>query len=729
MIKFLPWKHGFDTSVYKYRKHDIADIIYNLGKDLSLDSYSIRYVIQRFKNEGWTFIAKTLPKLEQVLYQSLELGFFPRSDVTNFAYSGKTLKLFARLFRKIYDKKGFVKPNYCKLAFMSIVQFCGYWYKVCTPYSQSVEQLSVAKFLEIDKKIEKVNKRYFSKEKYATNFRKSLYHFTRSFYDSAVPSWDSVLGVSKPRFGPGTYAGKSDFDPAMLGLTNRESDMWWLRKHPIKDVFHVTKDELPYLGAFEVLKWRNKPPQEPLSSGMFPEFKKDIKDPLLPYETYSTNSLPARPVFRPVLVDEDTAPHSELLLVPKNTKGPRTIVREPAHRLRMQMAFFDYHSDYMEWRSGGNIQFTDQSRNKELARISSITGENATIDLSSASDSVSYRIIADLFRDINSVSVPIRKFRSTKCKLPNQGGLLSLNKLAGMGSGFTFPMLSYLCYASVCVSVHLETGESFSSIRPKVYTYGDDLIVPTEWIDFALKGLETVGFSINKDKSFVGTLNSKFRESCGGNYANGEDITITRLRQSAGTARDFPKPTMLSHLIETNKGVDSAFCGGLLQLERHCRQLVLAGLYFTANEYYKLIEKLIGDFLLPRSERDIRDGNPPPIYKLPIATGVFPGLCRYVPEVLYNFEYDRFGRYNEHRVLVPSTKLAKDVISGEDPYMYEVLERLELADALSKSDDAQKREALSILFADERGSGITIPNSLGLVWRKVSTIKCLAQPT
>jgi hypothetical protein len=60
-----------------------------------------------------------------------------------------------------------------------------------------------------------------------------------------------------------------------------------------------------------------------------------------------------------------------------------------------------------------------------------------------------------------------------------------------------------------------------------VYVYGDDIIVRSDFADTAIQVLESVGLRVNTNKSFVHSL---FRESCGGEYYNGWDVTPVRLR-------------------------------------------------------------------------------------------------------------------------------------------------------------------------------------------------------
>jgi hypothetical protein len=61
-----------------------------------------------------------------------------------------------------------------------------------------------------------------------------------------------------------------------------------------------------------------------------------------------------------------------------------------------------------------------------------------------------------------------------------------------------------------------------------VYVYGDDIIVPSLFYEEAVNGLQRIGLIVNLSKSFA---DGPFRESCGGEYYNGIDVTPVRVRK------------------------------------------------------------------------------------------------------------------------------------------------------------------------------------------------------
>jgi hypothetical protein len=66
------------------------------------------------------------------------------------------------------------------------------------------------------------------------------------------------------------------------------------------------------------------------------------------------------------------------------------------------------------------------------------------------------------------------------------------------------------------------TTKNIESLAGEVRVFGDDLIVPSDCGHLILGSLRYLGFKVNRNKTF-GT--GKFRESCGGEYYDGHDVT------------------------------------------------------------------------------------------------------------------------------------------------------------------------------------------------------------
>lgn len=206
-------------------------------------------------------------------------------------------------------------------------------------------------------------------------------------------------------------------------------------------------------------------------------------------------------------------PANRIATVPKNRKTDRTIAIEPKENMFLQRGIGRWIRRRLK-KVGINLD--DQTINQELARRGSIDGSLATVDLSSASDSVSLGVISFLF--------PERWFelfsrcRSVYYQLPD-GTTGEYAKLSSMGNGFTFEVESAIFW-SICSAI-CSKDETFS-------VYGDDIIIPSHHVDTLEKVLTFIGFKFNEDKTFK---SGPFRESCGKHYFRGEDVTPLFYRQ------------------------------------------------------------------------------------------------------------------------------------------------------------------------------------------------------
>lgn len=210
----------------------------------------------------------------------------------------------------------------------------------------------------------------------------------------------------------------------------------------------------------------------------------------------------------PVVIHE-----GRLTFVPKNAKTNRSIVVEPCLNTFVQLGLGDYMADRLK-RFG--VDLTDQSRNQRLAREGSLTNALATLDLSSASDTVARLLIQDL--------LPYDWYDFiTKCStsvVVHNGVSITLEKVSSMGNGITFPLESLIFYALASACCDEDEQGSIS-------VYGDDIIIPSSKYDLLCKVLNAVGFIPNHTKSFS---DGPFRESCGKDYLLGIDIRPAYLK-------------------------------------------------------------------------------------------------------------------------------------------------------------------------------------------------------
>lgn len=194
--------------------------------------------------------------------------------------------------------------------------------------------------------------------------------------------------------------------------------------------------------------------------------------------------------------------------VPKNAKTDRVICYEPHVNIVLQKQIGAYLRRRLR-RVGVNLD--DQSRNRGLARLGSVDGSLATIDLKQASDTIATELVYDLLPIEWAMAMDEVRSKKTLIK----GSYRKNEKFSSMGNGFTFELESLIFYA---------LASCFSN---EVSVYGDDIIVDNDSYPKVVGLLTEAGFLVNESKSFHTGL---FRESCGGDYFCNFDCTPVYLR-------------------------------------------------------------------------------------------------------------------------------------------------------------------------------------------------------
>jgi hypothetical protein len=232
---------------------------------------------------------------------------------------------------------------------------------------------------------------------------------------------------------------------------------------------------------------------------------------------------------------------SHTIFVPKSYKTFRTISMEPTTLQYLQQGVWGAidrqvgRDNYLRNRIG----FHDQTRNQRLAKMGSMERNYATIDLSSASDSVSYDLVKRVFRG-TWLSRFVTATRSRRTLLPD-GSVIDLKKFAPMGSALCFP-IETIIFASVC-----EVITRRHHVNGRYSVFGDDIIVPTQCVEDVMSALTGLGFRVNRDKSFY-QQDVWFRESCGAEYCDGIDVSPMRISRSYASHEQFVRLTKLIEL-------------------------------------------------------------------------------------------------------------------------------------------------------------------------------------
>lgn len=212
---------------------------------------------------------------------------------------------------------------------------------------------------------------------------------------------------------------------------------------------------------------------------------------------------------------------SRIITVPKNAKTDRVIAIEPDLNMYLQKGLGGLIRSRL--RKAGLDLNTAWMVNHELAKSGSVWNNYATIDLKSASDTISLKLVEfllppDWFEALN-------ESRSHKAVLPS-GEWVTLQKFSSMGNGFTFELESMIFYALARAAM------SVSRIEGRITVFGDDIIVPYKAYNDVRSILEHSGFQVNEKKTF---FDGPFRESCGKHYFLGYDVTPFYLRKEEST--------------------------------------------------------------------------------------------------------------------------------------------------------------------------------------------------
>lgn len=222
---------------------------------------------------------------------------------------------------------------------------------------------------------------------------------------------------------------------------------------------------------------------------------------------------------------------SVLFTVPKKTEIDRVACKEPEGNMLLQRSAGIYLRKRLK-KTG--IDLLDQSRNQRLAQRAVKDGL-ATIDLSSASDTISRTLVMRLLPfDWWSL---LDDLRVDSCLIGEE--LHELEMFSSMGNGFTFELetLIFLCVARAIRRLMRVVGP--------ISVYGDDIICPSAMVPRLLRVFSWLGFIPNKKKTHY---TGRFRESCGKHYWDGLDVTPFYLRKDVESTRDVIN--ILNRLLE-----------------------------------------------------------------------------------------------------------------------------------------------------------------------------------
>lgn len=447
---------------------------------------TLKKITNRVQREGYGFFTKSLPRLGKAFDKAL-LGQ-TALDCTGFRKEAGTQVpiLFGNLFKRVFDLNGEVLPNPCVKSIRSLRQLLLVYYKYEEPNDPKLDQKVITNFIQTEKDV--VEDVRYLKEKFGT------------FGGNAIPPHPGPLGYHSQ-----SYPGYKE-EVALLRRARR-------LVHNLFDGFDVS-GIVPRHGP-GVVSTKETGARKYVFERINPRAQM-----VFPFDKYfyvnmdhlcdESQSLAA------VSIKESSA---QVVLVPKDSRGPRVISCEPLENQWLQQGLMRAMVPWIERHplTRNDVRFSDQEPNRMAALAGSYHGELCTLDLKEASDRVSVWLVEQLFP--GPLLEALLATRSLATKLPD-GTVLPLQKFAPMGSACCFPVLA------TCVWALLRAGSAGADGKT-VLVYGDDVIVETAEAEHAIEQLETFGLHVNRDKSCTSGL---FRESCGMDAYLGVDVTPVRFR-------------------------------------------------------------------------------------------------------------------------------------------------------------------------------------------------------
>jgi len=434
----------------------------------------------RVKDEGLSFLTITLPTFGKDFQFCLDQGLVSPKSFLSFRKTGSCLPSFLRGFTElVFDSgTGILLDDPDIEAIYAVRQLTLTFSKMLLPCTPERERKAMSEYIQCDKEVDYVDS-CTPNSAYA-EFRRVAQHLFGDLF--ACVDRDIYTGNIVPRHGPGATAER-------LSSNGKFLTRYWTDR--LESVFHV--------GDF-----------------LYPNsrFVSDCYDDVDFLEPGS--EMPSR-----------------VISVPKTQKAPRIIAIEPSTVQYVQQGILE--SITQHTRSSflnGFIGSDTQEPNQLLAQKGSSDGSLATLDLSEASDRVSAKLVLELLARHHLTRDAVFACRSERASVPGHG-VISLSKFASMGSALCFPVEAMVFLTIVFMAVEKEQGcrfsrkEDFLPFLGQVRVYGDDIIVPTEYVHTVVDLLELFGARVGRHKSFwIG----KFRESCGKEYYSGHDVSIVKVR-------------------------------------------------------------------------------------------------------------------------------------------------------------------------------------------------------
>lgn len=456
----------------------LKTLSHELGEVCAVDTTrDLKTVARRIEHEGWSFLTITLPGFANDLMVALDRGFVDHDLFQGFSFGGGLPRFLGGFLDLVFDRaNGQIRDVPSHDAIYAMRQITMLYGKILLETTEKRDRAALDGYVLTDKLVEQADDRRSSDD-------------IAAFHRMSHLLWgDDLADVNNmvvnhhyvPRHGPGATADK------LKGNKKFAQSEWTQR---LEEVFPAWENLVPnwhFNHVLDRVRWL-KPGAE-----------------------------------RPVRV----------ITVPKTMKTPRIIAVEPTCMQYMQQAVLGCLVPVLERTKNSFVGFTSQVPNQDMARRGSQDQSLATLDLSEASDRVSWQLVQEMLKWHPPLLKAVDATRSRTAVLKD-GRVINLSKFASMGSALCFPMEALVFSTIVFLGIERAAGvplsrDSIEELRGQVRVYGDDIIVPNAYAATVASTLEDFGLKVNSAKSF---WTGKFRESCGTDYYDGTDVGIVRYRQ------------------------------------------------------------------------------------------------------------------------------------------------------------------------------------------------------
>lgn len=488
-------------------------------------------VSRRFEYEGWSFVTITLPGYGRDFERCLDRGLVTPSSFSGFATKrgGPLPRFLGGFLGLIFDPKtGRLLPGSesQKQAIFAVRQITLLYGKINLPCAEFRERAAIRNYMECEKNVLQFDNEVKSHPELLDDYTR----IGRLLWGRLFSRIDNTIFAEGllPKHGPGATA------DMLRGNAKFIQSEWPARMEAIPGLSH----------------WENL-----ISSESF-------LDRLVAVNILEPGA------ERPVRV----------ITVPKTLKTPRIIAIEPAAMQYMQQGVLEVMMRQVEnddfARHFVKFDRDGQQINQLLAQEGSRDGSLATLDLSEASDRVSMQHVSGLLERHTISREVVFATRSQKAAVPGNG-VIPLAKFASMGSALCFPFEALVFTTVVFLGIERVlnrplTRKDIKFFFGKVRVYGDDIIVPTHYVHSVMTALEAFGFRVNHHKSF---WTGKFRESCGKEYYDGHDVSISRVRTVLPSSRRHASE-LISTVSLRNQLAKAGFVGPVLFLDAEVEKLI-----------------------------------------------------------------------------------------------------------------------------------------------------------